>query len=116
MAVSAGLSIAQAINGTRKASIRSRLKECGGLGGWDAALEKIKTNSFFHGDNDRGWKAGLLQADLLRVYRATGGASRKTLAAMLGVKPQSLSGALIKLQALGLIPRERLPYPPYQKR
>lgn len=47
---------AQKITASRRASLKSRLKDCGGLEGWQAALDKIRTSPGLQGKNDRGWK------------------------------------------------------------
>lgn len=49
----------QKITAARKAATRARLKECNGIEGWKAMLEIVENNPFFHGDNDRGWKANI---------------------------------------------------------
>jgi biotin operon repressor len=54
-----GLPKAQTFNASRKAKIKQRLNECGGLIGWMDALAKIRGSPFLCGDNDRGWKANL---------------------------------------------------------
>mgnify|MGYP001809868668 CR=1 FL=1 len=59
LAAEAGLPKAQALNDQRKAKIRQRLGECGGLAGWLDALGKIRGSPFLRGENDRGWKASL---------------------------------------------------------
>lgn len=59
MAKKAGLPIAQRMTQQRKAAIGSRLKECGGLEGWQAFLDKVAGSEFLTGENDRGWKADL---------------------------------------------------------
>jgi len=52
------LSLVQKITAARRASTRARLKDCGGLEGWIAALEKIRGSPGLKGQNDRGWKIG----------------------------------------------------------
>ena len=54
-----GLPKAQAITATRRSQIRQRLKDCGGIEGWKAALEKLEASPHCTGDNDRGWRADL---------------------------------------------------------
>lgn len=45
-----GIPRAQVLNATRKSKLRQRLKECGGLSGWVAALEKLEASSFCRGE------------------------------------------------------------------
>lgn len=59
MAQRTDLPIAQVITPKRSAAIKARLKEGGGLDGWNHALSVVEANPFFTGDNDRGWKADL---------------------------------------------------------
>jgi len=54
-----GLSQCQKITAARKAATRARLKDCNGIEGWKAMLGIVESNPFFHGDNDRGWKANI---------------------------------------------------------
>lgn len=54
-----GLSVAQKLSKKRRAAIGARLRECGGIEGWRAMLEKLAASPFLLGDNDRGWKADL---------------------------------------------------------
>lgn len=55
----AGLPIAAKITPTRRAGIRRRLTECGGLGGWGSALRKLGLSSYCCGKNSSGWRADL---------------------------------------------------------
>lgn len=57
MAERAGLPKAQKFDQARKAKLRQRLKDCGGLSGWVVALEKLEASSHCRGANDRGWRA-----------------------------------------------------------
>ena len=41
----------------RRASLKARLKECGGLDGWHSALERARSSPHLCGQNDRGWTA-----------------------------------------------------------
>ena len=59
MASRCGLPKAQKITKARKAAIGARLKDGGGIDGWQAALDKVEAQTWLHGDNDRGWKANL---------------------------------------------------------
>ncbi len=52
-----GLAEVQRITPKRRASCRARLRECGGMKGWLAALGKIRDSPFLRGRNDRGWRA-----------------------------------------------------------
>lgn len=56
MADANGLPQVQSRSDTRKRSLRARLKECGGLDGWLAALDIIPSCPFLLGENDRGWR------------------------------------------------------------
>lgn len=58
-AILIGLPKAQLISETRKKKLKLRLEECGGLEGWRAALDKVKTIPGLQGNNDRGWRADL---------------------------------------------------------
>jgi hypothetical protein len=55
----AGLPVAQNINDSRRAKIRARLKECGGLDGWLIALQKMEASSFCCGGSSTGWRMNL---------------------------------------------------------
>lgn len=46
----------QVLSDKRKKHLAVRLREAGGIAGWDAALEKIERVPFLLGDNDEGWK------------------------------------------------------------
>ena len=50
------LPIAQKFTNTRKAKLKNRLKDCGGIEGWKTALQKIENSNFLLGVNG-GWKA-----------------------------------------------------------
>lgn len=54
-----GLPKAQNFSDDRKRKLRQRLKDCGGLQGWTAALEMLEASRHCRGDNDRGWLADL---------------------------------------------------------
>lgn len=47
----------QKLTDTRKAKLHQRLKDCGGIEGWNYAMGKIRGSPFLIGDNPRGWKA-----------------------------------------------------------
>lgn len=59
MAPKHGLPKATAMTDKRRRQIAARLKECGGLPGWQIALDKIAALPVLHGNNDRGWKISL---------------------------------------------------------
>lgn len=59
LAVRQGLPKAEALDRRRRASLRKRLSECGGIQGWRVALEVVESTPFLLGKNDRKWKAGL---------------------------------------------------------
>lgn len=40
----------------RKSKLRARLKEAGGIEGWNLALAKVRSAAWMHGANDRGWR------------------------------------------------------------
>jgi hypothetical protein len=52
-----GLPEVQKVTEARKAKLKARLKDCGGLEGWAFALSKISQSDFLTGQNDKGWKA-----------------------------------------------------------
>lgn len=52
-----GLPPIQRLNDTRRAAMRARFKEVGGIEGWRALLEIIGKSPHLLGENDRGWKA-----------------------------------------------------------
>jgi len=54
-----GLARCQVLSAERKRKLRSRLKECGGIEGWKAALAKIRGSPFLLGENDRSWRADI---------------------------------------------------------
>lgn len=47
----------QRLTEPRKASLRARLRECGGLDGWDTAMANIRASPFLRGEKGNGWKA-----------------------------------------------------------
>jgi hypothetical protein len=53
----AGWAKAKRLSDTRKASLRKRLAECGGLSGWVSAMERAAQSNFLCGS--RGWLADL---------------------------------------------------------
>ena len=59
MALQNGLSPGRKCSRTRQQKIKARLKDCGGMGGWKAALGKVSASSFCLGGNERGWKLDL---------------------------------------------------------
>ena len=52
-----GLSVVQRLGKARKASVRARLGECGGIEGWAGVLEKVRGSRFLRGEGGNGWKA-----------------------------------------------------------
>ncbi len=52
-----GLARVQKITKPRRVKSAARLRDCGGMEGWMAALEKIRGSPGLLGDNNRGWKA-----------------------------------------------------------
>lgn len=56
LADSISLPKVQKLSQARKSKLKARLSDCGGIGGWKAALEKVKASSFLRGDKG-GWKA-----------------------------------------------------------
>ena len=59
----------------RRKRLAGRLKDCGGIAGWHAALAMIPKSSFLLGNNDRGWKANfnwILQPDSFAKLREGG--------------------------------------------
>ena len=55
-AASVGWPKAQRLTPPRRAALRKRLEECGGLDGWESAMAKARASPFLTGDNDRGWR------------------------------------------------------------
>lgn len=47
----------QRLTEPRKAALRKRLRECGGIEGWDFAMTKIRGSPFLRGENRQRWKA-----------------------------------------------------------
>ena len=54
-----GIPKAQKLNKTREGKLKARLKECGGIQGWDEAMAKLSASAFLSGQNNNGWKADL---------------------------------------------------------
>jgi len=52
-----GLAIVQKMSAIRKAKLKSRLKDCGGLEGWNIALDKIRGSPGLLGRVGEPWKA-----------------------------------------------------------
>lgn len=59
IAEQAGWPKAQKLTQQRRSAIRQRLRDAGGLEGWQDALAKAKAIPWLSGQNDRGWKANL---------------------------------------------------------
>jgi helix-turn-helix protein len=53
------ISKAQILTKARISKIKSRLKTCGGLEGWAAAISLVGKSTYLLGSNDRGWTASL---------------------------------------------------------
>ena len=51
-----GLARVQRLTDARRKQLRARLKDCGGLEGWHAALAKIEASPGLRGENERGWR------------------------------------------------------------
>lgn len=47
----------QKLTDSRRSKLRQRLKECGGIDGWNAALELVKASPFLLGAKSSGWRA-----------------------------------------------------------
>lgn len=56
-AESAGWPQVKILSTSRRSALKARLKECGGIEGWHAALEKAQSSPHLTGQNDRGWTA-----------------------------------------------------------
>lgn len=58
-----GLPTCQKLTTARRAKLRARLADCGGLDGWNAALEKIKFIPGLHGghggNGHEGWRCNI---------------------------------------------------------
>ena len=52
-----GLPLCQKLSDARKSKIRARLSECGGLQGWQEAMNKLEESDFLRGENEKGWRA-----------------------------------------------------------
>lgn len=52
-----GFSQVQKMTKPRKAKLKARLNDCGGIEGWKTALAKLSSSPFCRGENERGWKA-----------------------------------------------------------
>jgi hypothetical protein len=47
----------QVLSEKRKAALKLRLAECGGLEGWKTAMAKVAASAFLHGAGSTGWIA-----------------------------------------------------------
>lgn len=56
-AAAAGWPRIQVLSKQRRANLKARLSECGGIDGWVAALTKAKASPHCCGQNERGWTA-----------------------------------------------------------
>jgi hypothetical protein len=57
MAERCGLTPIMGLTPARRSALRMRLRECGGLDGWRAALDQVRSSDFLLGTGDRAWKA-----------------------------------------------------------
>ena len=57
MARECGLSVVRQTTDGRRRALRLRLRVCGGLEGWTAALGQVRASPFLLGQNGTGWKA-----------------------------------------------------------
>lgn len=56
-ATASGWPTVQKLTTARKAALRARLKDAGGIEGWRIALSKARASPHCNGQNDRGWTA-----------------------------------------------------------
>ena len=49
----------QSINASRRKKMAQRLKEAGGIEGWQYAISKAKASPFCNGSNNRGWRVNI---------------------------------------------------------
>lgn len=56
-AEAAGWPKVQVLSNARRAALRARLKEAGGVTGWEQALARAQSSPHLCGQNDRGWRA-----------------------------------------------------------
>jgi hypothetical protein len=54
-----GLPACQKLTTGRRAKLKQRLIDCGGIEGWTTALEKLEASTFCRGKNNRGWRADI---------------------------------------------------------
>lgn len=59
MAGATGLPQVARMTEARRKSLKRRLKECGGVEGWKAAIEKVVSIPGMLGANERGWKCNI---------------------------------------------------------
>lgn len=59
MADDVGWPKAQRVTAARRAALKARLRECGGIEGWRAAMAKARASPFLMGDHDRDWRPSL---------------------------------------------------------
>lgn len=57
MAKNHGLAVVQKLTETRKTKLSARLRDCGGIDGWNECLKKVGNSEFLTGSNKNGWKA-----------------------------------------------------------
>jgi uncharacterized protein YdaU (DUF1376 family) len=56
-AEAAGWPKVQVLSSSRRSALRARLKEAGGVTGWEQALARARASPHLCGQNDRGWRA-----------------------------------------------------------
>jgi hypothetical protein len=59
VAEEAGWPVAQAFHKQRKAKLRARLKDCGGLEGWRGAMARARASPFLLGDTGGDWRPNI---------------------------------------------------------
>ena len=57
MAAECGWPQVRILSPARRSALAARLRECGGIAGWDHALAKARASPHCNGQNDRGWVA-----------------------------------------------------------
>ena len=97
-----GLPKAQKLTDTRRSRLKARLKDCGGLEGWEFALAKMRDSPFLRGENDRGWKADLdfLLTQSKFVKLMEGGYDQRSCEA--GVQQRSGAGSRVSAELAAL--------------
>jgi len=69
------LPVARFLTAGRRAKIKRRLSDIGGLEVWNEALQKLSMTPFLLGDNDRRWRASLdfllQESSLIKLLEGT---------------------------------------------